>query len=444
MKKRTFANGVHPPDAKEHTHERPITALPAGKTLVVPLSQHTGAPAEPLVRKGERVLFGQKIAEARGLISSAVHAPAAGTVSAVEHRLSPLGVPVAAVVIENDGSEERHPTAVPLHADPADYSPAEVLAAAREGGIVGLGGAAFPTAVKLAPPREYAVDTLLVNAAECEPWLACDYRLLLEKTAEIVAAAGIVARTVGARRVWFGIETNKPQALQAVESALKGRGEMQVAALATKYPQGGEKMLVKAVLGREVPAGGLPFHVGVVVQNVGTLHALWRMLAEGTPLVERVLTVAGDAVPAPANYSVRIGTSFREVLAAAGAPEEGEYSLLMGGPMMGIAQWTRDVPVVKAASGILLLRGNGRPLREYPCIRCNRCVGHCPMKLVPTRLAALIRVGDIATAREWGLADCMECGSCAYLCPAAIPLVHWLRFGKAEAHRLKRQSEMKP
>ncbi len=442
MKQRTFAQGVHPPDRKTPTENQAITPLPPGKTVVIPLLQHTGAPAEALVKKGQRVLLGEKIGEAKGLISAPVHASVAGTVAAVESRPSPAGNPIPVVVIDNDGTDERAPRAGNGKA-PADLSPDEVRQAVREAGIVGLGGAAFPTAVKLSPPAEHPVDTVVINGAECEPWLTCDYRLMLEKPGEVIAAAEIVMRTVGAKKVIFGIEANKSAALDLFAGKLSGRSDLTVAALKTKYPQGGEKMLIDALLGRQVPSGGLPFHVGVLVQNVGTLYAIWQALNDGLPLVERAVTVAGDAVASPGNRLVRIGTSCQEVLLACGGETDGDLALLLGGPMMGQAQWQSDLPVVKATSGLLLMRRKGPPAREYRCIRCNRCVGHCPMRLVPSRIALLVQTGDIATAREWGLLDCMECGSCAYVCPSAIPLVQWVRLGKAEVLRSKRQLEKK-
>ena len=442
MRLQTFARGIHPPDQKAQTRDLAITPLPPGKTVVIPLLQHIGAPATPLVQKGQRVRLGEKIGEPKGLISAAVHASVSGTVVAIEPRPTPAGNAVPVVVIENDGSDERFPHAA-LKA-PADLTPEEVVAAVREAGIVGMGGAAFPTAVKLTPPAEHPVDTVVVNGAECEPWLTCDTRLMRERIDQVIAAADVVMRTVRARKVWFGIEANKPEVLDLLAGKLAGRSDMAVAALKTKYPQGGEKMLIDAILKRRVPSGGLPFHVGVLVQNVGTLYAIWQALEQGQPLVERVVTVAGDAIAAPGNRSVRIGTSFQEVLAACDAqPGEG-LALLMGGPMMGVAQWRTDLPVVKATSGLLLTHRSGSETRETHCIRCNRCVSHCPMRLIPSRLAQLTRSGDFAAAREWGLLDCMECGSCAYVCPAGIPLVQWVRLGKAEVLRSKRSMEKKP
>lgn len=440
MTRRTFPHGIHPPDRKDLSAGTPSAVLAPPATAVVPLLQHTGKPSTPRVKKGDRVLRGQTVGDADGLISAPVHAPVSGTVRAIEPHVAPGGGPLQAVIIENDGRDELAEEAHPPSRHWGDLSPDEVRAAVRSAGIVGMGGAAFPTAVKLTPPRDFPVDTVIINGAECEPYLTTDYRLMLEKSQEILDGAEVMRRTVGARQVVLAVEDNKPAVLERLAGLLAGRPGYRLEALRTKYPQGGEKMLIRAVLKRDVPAGGLPFHVGVLVQNVATAVAVRDALVDGLPLVQRMLTVSGDAVRQPRNLWVRIGTPFAEVIAACGGAGDNLERLLMGGPMMGLSQWTPEVPVVKATSGILLLAGDGAAPREYSCIRCNRCVGHCPMNLVPTRIVHLVRAGELDEGRAWGLTDCMECGSCAALCPAAIPLVAWLRLGKFELQRRARAS----
>ncbi len=442
MNKKTFPKGVHPPDKKELSKEFKIEVFPAGKTVVIPLHQHTGAPAEPLVKKKDRVLKGQKIGEAKGFISANIHSPVSGTVKSIEPHVTPLGKNVLSVIIENDGEDELFPEIKPLKNDPHSYSPEEVRNAVREAGIVGLGGAAFPTSVKLSPPKEYPVDTVILNGAECEPYLTTDYRLMLERVDEIIEGAEILKETVGASKIYLGVEDNKPDVIELYEQKLNGRADFEVAPLKTKYPQGGEKMLIKAILGREVPTGGLPFHVGVLVQNVGTTYAVYETLKTGMPLIERVLTITGEGVKEPKNLQVRIGTMFKDIIEFAGGYVGKPGKLIMGGPMMGISQWTDIVPVLKATSGILVLPEEELPKKkEYNCIGCNSCTEHCPMNLVPTRIVTLAKNERFEDAKDWGLMDCIECGTCSYVCPANIPLVHWIRFGKSGYIKLKKKSE---
>jgi Na+-translocating ferredoxin:NAD+ oxidoreductase subunit C len=440
MKTVTFLGGVHPAGMKQPAAAKASLALPAGKLVVVLLSQHAGKPAIATVRKGDRVLLGQMIGVADGLISASIHAPVSGTVRAVEPFEAANGASLPAIHIENDGRDERHHGVKPAKPHWDDFSPEEVREAVREAGIVGLGGAAFPTAVKLTPPREYPIDTVIVNGAECEPYLTTDHRLLLEHTKEIIDGAEIVRRTVGAKNALIAIEDNKPDAISRFLDSLRGRTVFSVVSLRTKYPQGGEKMLIRALLKRDVPAGGLPFHVGALVQNVATLVAIHRALSSGMPLVERMLTVSGSGISQPKNLWVRIGTLLDDVIAGCGGIKGNPQRLIMGGPMMGTTLWTSATPIVKATSGILLLDDPADRAPEFPCIRCNRCSRTCPMNLVPTRIVNLIRIGEIDEAREWGMKNCMECGTCAYACPAAIPLVAWIRLGKYENLRRAKKS----
>ncbi len=440
MNKKTFPKGVHPPDKKELSKDLKIEVFPAPKTIVIPLHQHTGAPAEPLVKKKDRVLKGQKIGEAKGFISAPVHSSVSGTVKSVEPHLSPIGKKILSVIIENDEENKLDPDIKPLKDDISSYSPEEVRNIVREAGIVGLGGAAFPTSVKLSPPKEFPVDTVILNGAECEPYLTTDYRLMLEKPDEIIIGAEILKETVGASKIFIGIEDNKEDLINLYAEKLKGRADFDVAPLKTKYPQGGEKMLIKAILGREVPTGGLPFHVGVLVQNIGTTYAVYETLKTGMPLIQRALTITGEGIKQPKNLLVQIGTMFKDIVEYAGGYVGKPGKLIMGGPMMGISQYTDIVPVIKASSGILVLPEEELPKKkEYPCISCNSCVDHCPMNLVPTRIVKLAQNKRYEDAKAWGLMDCIECGTCSYVCPANIPLVHWIRYGKNEFLKLSKK-----
>jgi len=432
----TFPRGVHPDDAKKPTRDKPIVALPPPEKVIIPLHQHFGAPAQPLVKKGDEVFLGQKIGEATGLFSASVHASVSGKVLAVEEDNHPSGYPVLAVTIANDGQDRLGPE-VELVGNPFSLSPDDIRHRVKEAGVVGLGGAAFPTAVKLAPPKNKPIDTVILNGCECEPMLTSDFRLMLESPLEILRGGELARLAVGAKQILVGVEDNKSEAASLLSAHVNG-WPIQVRLLKTKYPQGAEKNLIYALLRREVPRGGLPFDVGVVVHNVGTARAIWRAVAEGKPLLERVITVAGDGIREPKNLLVRIGTPFSEAIAFCGGLEEGANILVMGGPMMGISQWSLDVPIVKATTGLLAWRVEPAR-REYPCIRCGRCVDHCPMGLQPTWIAKLVQFEKWAEAEQWGILDCVECGCCQYICPSKIPLVHWMRVGKNRIAQAKRK-----
>ena len=427
MKKRTFRRGLHPPERKALTAGKPIERLVAPEKLFVPLTQHFGKPAKPLVKKGDAVLLGQILGEADSAFSSAVHAPASGRILGVDLHPFPSGTPVLTVTIENDGRDDKVPeTEGP--ATPFALSAEEIIRRIRKAGVVGLGGAAFPTAVKLSPPKGKAIDTLVLNGCECEPLQTGDYRLMLECPADIMKGAELLRKAAGAKRIVVGVEDNKADALDALRAAAGGTPATFVL-LRTKYPQGAEKMLIVALLERDVPRGGLPFDVGVVVQNVATAKAVWEAVGDGKPLYERVLTCSGPGINDPKNLLVRVGTPIRGVIDRCGGLNDDAALLTFGGPMMGISQAILDVPVIKSTTGILAFRRDP-PGREYACIRCARCVEHCPMGLVPTGLAKLARFGRHEEAEKRGIMDCIECGCCQYICPARIPLVQWIRLGK--------------
>lgn len=436
MKAKTFPRGIHPPEGKEPTAEKSLEFLPPPEKVVIPLYQHFGNPAEPLVKKGEEVSLGQKIGEAKSLFSACVHASVSGKVMSVDGHNHPLGKPVLAVTIANDGEDRVHPEWTETE-NPVALDPDQIRHKVKEAGIVGLGGAAFPTSVKITPPKDKPIDTVIINGCECEPLLTADYRLMMEYPDEILGGAELVRIATGADRILLGIEDNKKEAFDLLQHKAAANSA-EVILVKTKYPQGAEKNLIYALLGREVPRGGLPFDVGVIVQNVGTAKAVWNAAKTGKPLYERALTVSGNGIKEPRNLIVRIGTPFQAVTDYCGGLSEDVNMIIMGGPMMGLSQWALDTPVIKGTSGILAWT-SPKPGAEFACIRCGRCVGHCPMGLVPTQLMKYVKYDQLSEAENWGALDCVECGSCQYSCPAKIPLVHWIRLGKNQIMSLKRK-----
>lgn len=436
MKTRTFPRGIHPPEFKKASEELALEALSPPERVIIPLHQHFGSPAQPLVKKGDEVYLGQKIGEGRTLFSASVHASVSGKVLAVDGYHHPLGKPVPAVTIANDGEDRIFPE-IASHPDPFSIGPDDIRLKVKEAGIVGLGGAAFPTAVKLSPPKDKPIDTVIINGCECEPVLTADHRLMLEFPEEIIKGSELVRIATGAKNTLFAVENNKKDAFQLFKSSINGF-PAETALLKTKYPQGAEKNLISALLNRDVPRGGLPFDVGVIVQNVGTAKAIWDAIAEGRPLYERALTVSGTGIANPKNLLVRIGTLFQTAIDHCGGLHKGVNMLVMGGPMMGLAQWTTEVPVVKGTSGILAWKDID-PSAEFSCINCARCVSHCPMGLVPTQLMKYAKYDHLSDAEGRGILDCVECGCCQYSCPAKIPLVHWIRYGKNKITSLKQK-----
>ena len=439
MDARTFPGGVHAPHSKHRTEHNPIRKASDPVSVVIPLHQHTGAPCEPLVKKGDRVLVGQKIGDSKAAVSAPVHASVSGTVTAVEPKAQPvLCRDVLSVVIESDGLFEVDPQVKPA-GDLDSLDSGRLRQLIREAGIVGLGGAAFPTSVKVSPPPAKPIDVFLLNGAECEPYLTADHRLMLEEPDLVVYGMRALMKAVGVDKGIVCIEDNKPDAVEAMSRAIADFPNLKVVVVKTKYPQGGEKQLIKAVLGREVPPPpGLPMDVGVVVNNVGTAAAVATALRTGMPLVERVLTVTGSIVKEPANLRARLGTTFEDLINQCGGLTGEPAKIIAGGPMMGIAQYTTAGPVVKGTSGILVLSRDEANLEEQSnCIRCGSCVRACPMFLMP------LYIKMYAEASRWDLVErysptaCIECGSCAYECPARLPLVQWIKISKAELARAK-------
>jgi len=428
--------GVHPAEDKDGTSGLAVRrSEPPGEVAVL-LLQHIGAPAEPIVKKRDKVKKGQLVGRARGFISANVHAPVGGTVKAVEPRILPVtGFKVPAVVIENDGEEQwAEDCDAPQDVEAMDGPGiAEIV---QECGVVGLGGAAFPAHVKLSPPANMPVTDVLVNGAECEPCVTVDHRLMLERTADIVDALRLVMRAVGAPNGYVCIESNKPDAIEALSREAQGDDAVRIVPLEVKYPQGAEQQLITAITGREVPSGGgLPGHVGCLVHNVATLLAIRDAVRFRRPLIERALTVTGDGVQNPGNFIERIGTDVGAILERQGICEAANQ-LVLGGPMMGIAQGTLHVPTIKGTSCILLRRaGPIAPMRD--CIRCGRCVEHCPLGLMPGELSIAAERRDWEAAVEYGLLECKECGCCVFVCPARRHIVQLVKLGKVELRRLR-------
>lgn len=437
----SFQGGVHPAPQKRWTQDKAVEKLPIPPQVVIPVQQHIGAPSRPIVEPGARVRVGDPVSAAEGFVSVPAHASISGTVLAIEERPHPFGLPQLAVVIESDGEDTWDP-AIAFQPDYLTLERGEMLSRIQAAGLAGMGGAAFPTHVKLSPPADKPVDVVLLNGAECEPWLTADHRLMLEKPREILLGLQLIVRLLGAREAAIGVEANKPDAVRCLqEMAAELQLPYPVLSLKVKYPQGAEKQLIRATTGRAVPSGGLPMDVGCVVQNVGTAAAVYEAVAWRRPLVERIVTVTGPGVARPGNVLARIGTSYQFVLEQCGGLKETTGKLIMGGPMMGLAQPSLALPVIKGTSGLVALdEKQARRHAEQVCISCGRCVEACPMGLVPRQLCLLVRHGRIAEAGGQNLLDCIECGSCAYTCPAQINLVQWLRYGKSELIRSRKKA----
>jgi len=427
---KSFPGGLHPNDSKLATASLPIEDCPLPEEFVVPLAQHIGAPAEPCVQIGQTVLKGEAIATAKGFVSAPVHAPTSGEVLAVEPRPHASGRMLPAVVIRANGRETWSPSLAGVDGDPLTLPATELRERIWQAGLVGLGGATFPVHVKLSPPDEMNIDTLIINGVECEPYLTADHRLMLEAPQRILEGIRILRHLLKIELVYVGIEANKPDAIALLTPLLAKHG-VEVVPLAVKYPQGAEKQLILACTGREVPSGGLPMAAGVVVQNVATVAAVAEAIYAGRPLIERICTVAGPGVATPKNLRIRIGTPLSHLVEACGGLTCEPEKIIMGGPMMGNTQLNLDAPAMKGTSGLLIFGPGQLPTRpEGPCIRCARCVQACPARLLPTTIAAYSRLDRFDDAENYGAMDCIECGCCSYACPAAIPLVQALRQAK--------------
>lgn len=426
--KSLFFGGVHPEGRKELSASAPLTAMALPAQVAVPLRQHIGAPCKPLVAVGETVCMGQKIGDGEGLCVP-VHAPVSGVVEAIEDRPHPGGGNCPAIIIKNDFLDTPHHTLKP-HANPEQLAPAELVSILRESGLVGMGGAAFPTDIKSKTGMGYT-GVLILNACECEPYITADDALLRARSGDVLRGLALLARILNPDQTVIGIEDNKPEAAAILRETLKDIPGVELRVLPTRYPQGAEKQLIQAVTGRQVPSGGLPKDVGCAVFNAATAFAAYRAVYEGMPLIERVVTVTGEGVKEPRNLIVRVGTSFQEVIGTAGGLGDDVWKVLSGGPMMGVAQGDLSVPVTKAVNAVLCLSSAQNGESAHPvCIRCGKCLEVCPMGLEPLYLYRYSNAGDLDALKRLHLTDCIECGCCAYACPGKVPLVQGFRAGK--------------
>ncbi len=429
LKSRSFRAGIHPPGSKI-TAGKPIEKAKIPPFITVLLHQHAGAPCKPLVKRGDEVKAGQKIGDSDSFSSAPVHSSISGIVKEISTQLSPTGREVQGILIESDGRDEW----VRMEKiNPEKASKREIIARIREAGIVGLGGG-YPTHVKLSPKKGKEIDTLILNGAECESYVTADHRVMLEHSEKVVKGMKIIMKVVEAERGFIGIEDNKRDAITRMREVVEREGDkrIEVIPLKTKYPQGEQGILVKAILNREKPSGGHLYDTGAIVQNVSTAKATYDAVYEGIPLVERVVTVTGD-VKEPKNLLARIGTSFRELIGECGGYKGEVGKILKGGLMGGIAQWRDDVPVIKNTNCILVLnRGKSRTPEERACIRCGTCVEVCPIGLIPTILGKLAVEGRFEECMEYHIQDCMGCGSCTYVCPSKIPIAQLISYGKEE------------
>lgn len=424
--------GVHPAENKIAAG-KPIENLPLPTEVVLPVAQHIGAPAKPIVKKGDKVTRGQMVAEAGGFVSAPIHTPISGTVVKVDTARTPQGMPVEAIFIKSDEADREadakamaDKTPKRSEAEVAALDGKDIIGIIKDAGIVGLGGATFPTHVKLSPPPGSKAEIVIINAAECEPCLSCDDQLMREESAAIVKGVKLLLKAAGVDRGVIAIENNKPEAIEAMTQAAASVSGIEVMTMKVKYPQGGEKQLIEAVIGKEVPSGGLPIATGAIVQNVATAYAVYRAVYHNEPILDRVLTLHdGDT---GRNLRVPLGT----ILSTLVSPETEYEKIILGGPMMGRTASTLDTPMIKGTSGILLDKRYAHRRPAEPCIRCGKCVDVCPMGLEPFLVSTLSRLKDFEAAEEEKIANCIECGSCSYICPASRPLVDYIRVGKAK------------
>lgn len=429
MRLPTFKRGIHPKGEKHHTDDKAIQViLPrVGSKMVYPMVQSIGVPCQPVVSVGEHVLLGQKVGDAEGFISSPIHTSVSGTVDAIKKVLTPAGIVSNAVIVENDGLYEEHP-AISKPKDYNSYANDEILKIIREAGIVGLGGAGFPTHVKLSPPKDMIIDKVLINGAECEPYLTTDYRVMLEESEKIVIGVEIILKLLPTAVAIIAIEDNKPKAIEAIKKACEGHNKIKVLTIKTKYPQGSEKQLIQACTGREVEKGKLPASSGVLVINVDTAVAIHRAIVRGRPLMRKVVTFAGSAIKNPGNYKIRLGTPIDEIVEDIGGLNVEPSKIIVGGPMMGTSTYKLKIPVMKTTSGILLFAAEEAEIPpERNCIRCGRCVACCPIGLMPYALNQFVIYREVDNFVHNNGMECIECGSCSYVCPSKRHLTQTIK-----------------
>jgi electron transport complex protein RnfC len=445
----SFPGGVHPPGKKALTSESQVQPGPAAKQVAVMLSQHIGAVCRPLVKKADVVKAGQKIGDSDAFVSAPVHSPVAGKVKEVALRSHAVLGRVEAIVIEADdeGQAKQPFFQVPADFDVDRYSAGQICEAVREGGLVGMGGAGFPTRVKIEPNPRLPKETLIINGCECEPYITCDYRIMLEWTSQIIAGVKLARKASGCSQVFIGIEDNKPQAIGVMKAALQNSGggqSIRVVPVKTKYPQGGERQLIRAVLKKNVPSGSIPPMIGVVVLNMATVATIAEAVISDIPLTHRVVTVTGEPVNKPGNYYVPIGTSIGDLIEFCGGVGENCAKIVLGGPMMGIAIADLTTPTTKATNAVTVLTKEqiGRAKfdrRQTPCIRCGRCLEACPENLNPTKIAHAVKHNLLDVAQRYYMSGCIECGCCSYVCPANIEITGYIKTGKIFVARQKKK-----
>ena len=424
MKLLTFKGGIHPPYRKEYTEKKALERAKSPKVVYIPLQQHIGASATPIVKVGDEVKLGQKIGEKQGFVSSNVHSSVSGKVIGIEEHELPGGRGLC-IVVENDFKEELHESVKPK-GNLENLSKEDIISIITEAGIVGMGGGTFPTHIKTSPPSDKQIDAVILNGAECEPYLTADHRLMLENPEDVVFGLKILMKALNVSKGYIGIEVNKLDALESIKKEAQKYSDIQVIPLKVKYPQGAEKQLIYACTGKEVPSGGLPMDVGVVVNNVATAAQIAQTIKTGMPLVERITTVTGSCIKEPKNLIVKVGTLVFEVIEQCGGIKEDKNlgKVVIGGPMTGIAQYTMDIPVNKGESGILLLdEKESHKQKPQNCIRCGKCVDVCPAFLQPLYISAYSLKNDFESCEKYRVLDCIECGSCSFVCPSARPLL---------------------
>ena len=437
---KTFPKGgVHPEEGK-YSANSAIETLPLPKQVSIPISQHIGAPSKAIVAKGDKVKVGDKIAESAGFVSANIHSSVSGTVVKVDNVLDSSGYKRPCIIIDVEGDDWSD--SIDRSSDlkkEISLTDKEIINKINESGVVGLGGATFPSHVKLSVPDGKKIDVLIINGVECEPYLTSDHRLMLEKSEELLVGIQILMKALSVNSALIGIENNKPDAISHLNSLVKDYPGIEVHALKVQYPQGGEKQLIKALINREVPSGGLPLDVGAVVHNVGTAVAVYDAVQKNKPLLERVVSLTGKSVKKPSNFMVRIGTPVSELIGAGGGLPEDTAKVINGGPMMGKALNSLDIPIVKGASGILIMpKELAKRKTEVNCIRCAKCVSVCPQGLEPFLLNTLARIEKNDKLESNAVMDCIECGSCAYTCPAGLPLLDYIRLGKSRVSQIIR------
>lgn len=431
MSLKSFKGGIHPQYSKEFTEKKALERANEPGVVVIPLQQHIGAPCDPTVKVGDLVRVGQKIGEVSGFVSAPVHSSVSGQVKKIAEENTASGKTLS-VTIESDGKNEVHESVV-AKGTLESLTSEEIINIVKEAGITGLGGASFPTHVKLVPPPEKKVDTIILNGAECEPYLTADHRLMLEEPEKVIFGLKALMKAVGVDKGYIGIEDNKKDAIEILTKLCKSESNIEVVTTETKYPQGDEKRLIDAATGRKVPKGGLPMDSQVVVNNVGTAAAVATAIQTGMPLIERIVTITGDAIDTPKNLIVKIGTSFKDVIDQCGGYKSTPGKIIMGGPMMGAAQFTDEIPVIKGTSGILVMsEEEARIPEESQCIRCAKCVGVCPVYIEPITIRNLSIHERHEETEALNVLSCIECGSCSFICPAKIPLLQSIKVSKQD------------